>query len=964
MSGIKGRLYTGFAFAFFLVISVGVVSLTTLQRQNNQVRSIKQAYQVINQLEVIQRILIDMETGRRGFRATHDVKFLQPYNEGLSMLTPAYTKLVGLIEGNPLQERNAGALKIKIDSLLQFWTSLGMSAPGSNLSRLIQIGTAEKEKMDLIRAEIASMKSIENVFLAGREQANNRSVKWAKWELVVGIVFILFTVVALVCQILKELKNRLTAEENLQKNLNELDQLNKENTERNEILKNQQEELRQSNEELTSHAEVMHLSEKELRIQEEELRNMNVELEEKNEAIETARLALAMKAKELEETNKYKSEFLANMSHELRTPLNSVLILARLLADNTNNNLTEKQVAHAKIIHKSGSDLLRLINNILDLSKIEAGKVEVYYEPVSIQNIANDIEQLFAIVAEEKEITYTITIEPGVPKTISTDKQKVDQVLKNLLSNAFKFTLRNGAVSLTFKHAKENGVDYLSMVVEDTGIGIHSAQQQMIFEAFQQADGATTRKYGGTGLGLSITKELVRLLKGIIRIDSKENEGSVFTVLIPFDNKAIPPASMRDKRFDGKLRLPEEVEEQTIIPDDRHTITRNDKVMLIIEDDQDFATIIKGFAGKKGYKTVIALKGDEGLLCARKYHPSAIILDMGLPVIDGRTLLQAFRKDRVLKHIPVHIISASEDLKFSNVGALAFLKKPIDKSNIDKAFMLIEEYLHSSVKRVLVISTSDLKKEIISLLVEEKNYDIKCDVVPSVTEALEQLASMRYDCIVADVRTDVEEQIVQLNFMYEQLLPQRVPTIIYLDEDISEANELKLRKMAHVIVRRSSASSARLMDELELFLYKVEGDNNKPQLSYVSNSTPDSNLQKKKVLLVDDDMRNVFAITAGLEEQQMEIFAASDGKEAIDILERNKEIDIVLMDIMMPNMDGYEAMRTIRNKMQLTKLPIIALTAKAMVGDKEKCIQAGASDYITKPVEVQKLVSLMRVWLA
>jgi CheY-like chemotaxis protein len=386
--------------------------------------------------------------------------------------------------------------------------------------------------------------------------------------------------------------------------------------------------------------------------------------------------------------------------------------------------------------------------------------------------------------------------------------------------------------------------------------------------------------------------------------------------------------------------------------------------MLIIEDDPDFATLMKGFAVGKGYKTVVALKGDEGLLCATKYHPSAIILDMTLPVINGSDLMQIFRKNPALKDIPIHVISASDDAKFNTTGALAFLKKPMTKQDIDNAFTLIEEYLNSAVKHVLLLSDEKLKDEVLQILGQKKNYDVKCDVVTSVTAALDRINSTRYDCIIADIRTDLEKGISGLRLMYEKLLPQRIPTIIYLDEDITSANELMLKRIADVVVRKSALSNNRLLDELELFLYKVQEDNRRPELKYASNGVSDKSLQKKKILVVDDDMRNVFALTAALEHEQMEIINASDGKEALQALERDSKIDLVLMDIMMPEMDGYEAMRIIRNEMRLNKLPIIALTAKAMTGDKEKCINAGASDYISKPVDIQKLVSLMRVWLS
>jgi CheY-like chemotaxis protein/two-component sensor histidine kinase len=605
---------------------------------------------------------------------------------------------------------------------------------------------------------------------------------------------------------------------------------------------------------------------------------------------------------------------------------------------------------------------LQLINDILDLSKIEAGKAALFIDDVSVKNIASDLENLFVVVAEEKGINYKVTIEAGVPETIKSDKQKVEQILKNLLSNAFKFIPGKGKVELTFKPATKDGVDYLSMCVSDTGIGISAKDQSKIFEAFQQADGATNRKFGGTGLGLSITRELTRLLNGTVTLESREGFGSTFTVLIPVDGTAT------GNKEDGKgimtLSSSHEVAKQTNISDDRKDIKQGDKVMLIIEDDELFALVLKGFAVEKGYKTVVALKGDEGLYYARKYKPSAIILDMSLPVIDGSSLLQIFKSEPDLKNIPVHIISASANVKFDALGALAIFEKPIDKETIEKAFTLIEEYKKSALKRILLLSDNDLKDEVLPLLKSKNNYDVKCDVVTTVPEALDKTQSAKYDCIIADIKSDVDKGISDIRNLYEQLLPQHIPTIIYLDADITAANELTLKKMADVVVRKSGLSTSRLMDELELFLHKVQEDDAPAPIKNISAATTDNSLQGKKVLIVDDDMRNVFALTAALEQEQMEIFSASDGREALDALQRNDGIDIVLMDIMMPEMDGYEAMQIIRKEMMLTKLPVIALTAKAMAGDKEKCMEAGASDYITKPVDTQKLISLIRVWLS
>ncbi|HSU49094.1 MAG TPA: response regulator, partial [Segetibacter sp.] len=699
-------------------------------------------------------------------------------------------------------------------------------------------------------------------------------------------------------------------------------------------------------------------------VQEEELRQINAELKEKNVTIENAGRSLERKALELEESSKYKSEFLANMSHELRTPLNSVLILGKLLAENRDNNLTEKQVAHAKIIYKSGSDLLQLINDILDLSKIEAGKVDLHIEDVSIKTIAFDVEQLFSVVAEEKGINYVVEMQDPLPEKIKTDKQKVEQVLNNLLSNAFKFTSEKGTVSVRFKTVNENHVDFLSISVSDTGIGIPSEKQKVIFEAFQQADGSTNRKYGGTGLGLSITKELIRILKGRVELQSQEFKGSTFTIYIPTDVESVIDSFKVDAEASVTSNVSHTAIEQTLVSDDRGSTSQEDNVMLIIEDDKDFAVLLKEFAKNNGFKSIVALSGDEGLYCAREYKPSAIILDMHLPGIDGLTLLKMFKEDENLKHIPVHIISASENINTLSSGALAYLKKPIEKSELDNAFTLIREYLKSTIKRVLIISENNLKEEITQALSDEKNFDVVCDTAHSPEEGLQKLDEVKYDCIIADIGENIEAGIEKLAVLNARLHPHHIPTIIYLDTDITSADELEMKRIADVVVRKSSLSNKRLLDELELFLYKVQEKKNFPDLKLSKPVSLDITLSNKKVLLVDDDMRNIFALSAALESQQMEVVTASDGKEAIDALKEDKSIDIVLMDVMMPLMDGYEAIEFIRNEMKLTRLPIIALTAKAMAGDREKCLEAGASDYISKPVDVHKLSSLMRVWLS
>jgi signal transduction histidine kinase/DNA-binding response OmpR family regulator/CHASE3 domain sensor protein len=734
--------------------------------------------------------------------------------------------------------------------------------------------------------------------------------------------------------------------------------------EQKEAMVSQQEELRQTNDELSRQAEELQASEEELRTQEEELRQINSELLDKNTAVETARQALMLKAKELEITSKYKSEFLANMSHELRTPLNSVLILAKLLSDNNPKNLTTKQIEYANIIHKSGTDLLELINDILDLSKIEAGKIELNIEEVSIDTISTDLQQLFSVVAAEKKIHYETITENGVPLSLKTDRQRIEQILKNLLSNAFKFTPPDGTVSIIFSNRDQFDRKRIGISVKDSGIGIPPEKQALIFEAFQQADGSTSRKYGGTGLGLSISKELVRLLGGEMELSSEEGKGSIFTIVVPHE-------SISEKLTLAPLPVAaapqlEEVVEQQKVEDDRNSIEGSDRVMLIIEDDENFASIVKDFARNKGYKPIVALQGDEGLLYAKKYKPDAIILDVQLPVIDGWSLLKILKEDPETKDIPIHIISAFDDSRLQTGGALAYIKKPIDKEGLDKAFHTIGVHLNDTIKQVLIIAdptTDHFKDNSLKNIFLDKHKHVKFANVVSVEEAKEKIKGERFDCIIADIGNSVSKGVEALMTLKADIQDNEIPVIIYLNTDISSADELQLKKVSDAIVRDSPSVNNRLIDELELFLYKVQHEQKQPN-SIVDIPIIDINLKGKKILVVDDDMRNVFALSTVLENEEVHVITAADGKESLEVLQYNPDTDLVLMDIMMPEMDGYEAMKRIRQDMKLVNLPVIALTAKAMTGDREKCIAAGASDYITKPVDVQKLLSLIRVWLA
>ncbi len=767
--------------------------------------------------------------------------------------------------------------------------------------------------------------------------------------------------------LLKSVSDILSAAINSYQSRDRINQLLDELQEQKEALLEQQEELRQTNDELSRQAEELQASEEELKTQEEELKQINLELKERNEAIENARQALTLKAKELETTSRYKSEFLANMSHELRTPLNSVLILAKLLADNNTQNLNTKQIEYANIIYKSGNDLLQLINDILDLSKIESGKIDLVIEDVTVDAITSDIKQLFSVVASEKNIDFRIEQHQEIANQIRTDKQRLLQIIKNLLSNAFKFTPGGGKIIVDFRNVPGRTAE-MAISVSDTGVGIPQDKQKLIFEAFQQADGSTSRKYGGTGLGLSISRELIRLLGGSIEVKSEVNKGSEFTIYIPYEY--IPPVQQEQEFIDiqsssdkeSTIILPfENIREQNEVPDDRHQLQSGEKLMLIIEDDVNFATIIRDYARHKGYKVVIALEGDEGLYYARRFKPNAIILDIQLPVMDGWTILKQIRADESIKNTPVHIISAIDDNRFKQEDVMAYLKKPIDANSLEKAFQMLGEHIRKSLKQILIVSAVHFEDQDLYQLASEKDYRLHFEQVMDTSDAGKKINALNYDCVIIHIGGSV--QLQEAKELSRLVADQKTPIIIHLDEDISQADEMEYRKISSIIIRSAINANNRLLDELELFLHKMQQSDKKADVGNSFSVMNDQSLVNKTVLVVDDDMRNVFALSAVLESNKMQVHTASDGKEALEQLKKFPETDIVLMDIMMPEMDGYEAMQRIRKDLKIMDLPIIALTAKAMAGDREKCIAAGASDYITKPVDMQKLLSLMRVWL-
>jgi len=757
-----------------------------------------------------------------------------------------------------------------------------------------------------------------------------------------------------------------------------------------EELEAQQEELKQSNEELQEKTGLLEKSESELKAQQEELQQTNEELEEKanlledqKERLENAKMDIENKARELEVTSKYKSEFLANMSHELRTPLNSILILAQLLSENKNETLGTKEVDFAKNIHNSGADLLNLINEILDLSKVESGRMELDILDVPFEEINMDMASMFSEVAKNKSIDFKIeSNQKALPEILVTDKQRLEQILRNLLSNAFKFTGKGGKVTLhidevtaeiPFKNKKLFGVpNVISFSVTDTGIGIPADKFGIVFEAFQQADGSTKRKYGGTGLGLSISRELSNALGGEIHLHSEEGKGSTFTLYIPqnFDVNVMAPVErkieIKEKKSNGtpKANTVEKfviTESDTI--DDRYDIKENDKVVLIMEDEPEFAKVLLGFAKERQYKAIIAHEGNIGLSYARHYKPDAIILDMKLPVMDGAEVLKQLKNDPNLRHVPVQIISGFDRRKEGmELGAFDYMRKPVSKEDLRGAFDKIENFVNRKLKRLLIIEDNENHNNAIRELIG--NGDVKCYSAFSGKEAFDMMNRDNYDCVVVDLGLPDMSGFELLEKIkgHEEL--KKVPIIVYTGRDLSKEESKLLNKLANTVVLKTADSQERLLDETTLFLHRVEARLPKEKQNIIRKlHKTDEVLKNRKVLVVDDDIRNIYSLTNVLEEEGIHCLTAENGKAAVKMLKENPGIDIVLMDVMMPEMDGYEATREIRSISKFNKMPIIALTAKAMKGDREKCLEAGMSDYIAKPVNIEQLLSLMRVWL-
>ncbi|MDR3388178.1 MAG: response regulator, partial [Rudaea sp.] len=728
-------------------------------------------------------------------------------------------------------------------------------------------------------------------------------------------------------------------------------------------LQTQQKELQQTNEELAQKAKL--------------LAEQNAEVERKNQEIEQARRAVEEKAAELALTSRYKSEFLANMSHELRTPLNSILILGQQLSENPDRNLSTKQVEYAKTIHGAGTDLLNLISDILDLSKIESGTVTVENEELPFAKLRDTIERTFRHEAEARKLAFSLDFDPGLGRALNTDPKRLLQVLKNLLSNAFKFTA-HGGVRLRVGMAKHGwSADHpilsgapavVELSVSDTGIGIPAEKQKIIFEAFQQADAGTARKYGGTGLGLAISRELAGLLGGEIRLNSSVGQGSTFTLFLPL-NYVGQTAAAQAQGF-RVLNSPPLMQQTEAVPikleevaDDRQSVKPGDTVLLIVEDDPHYARVLLDLARASGFKALVASRGADALVLAREYLPTAISLDIALPDMLGWTVLSRLKQDPATRHIPVQIVTVEEEHHQGlERGAFSYVNKPATTESLEEALERIKRFSMPRTRHLLVIEDNDAERMSICELIAHD--DVAITTTRNGAEALAALDKEQFDCAVLDLRLPDTSGLELMHEMQRHPKMRDVPIVVYTGKELSSADETELRKIAKSIVLKDVRSPERLLDETALFLHRVVSNLpvHKQEMLERLHQT-DEALIGKKVLVIDDDVRNIFALSSVLERHGIQVLTATAGAEAIALIDQTPDVALALVDIMMPQMDGYQTIRLIRERPAFRLLPMIALTAKAMKGDREKCLEAGASDYIAKPVNSEQLLSLLRIWL-
>jgi signal transduction histidine kinase/CheY-like chemotaxis protein/CHASE3 domain sensor protein len=768
----------------------------------------------------------------------------------------------------------------------------------------------------------------------------------------------------------------------LQDSIEETQQLNEE-------LQVQQEELRTANEELGEQSRVLTESQTHLERQQAELEATNAQLSEqaevldrKNEALNEAQVELQERADELQRASRYKSEFLANMSHELRTPLNSSLILAKLLSENKEGNLSAEQLRFAQTIYSAGNDLLNLINDILDLSKVEAGRLELQPQFVSVQRMVDSLQRMFAPLAGEKQLVFDVQVAPEAPQSMVTDNLRLEQILKNLLSNAIKFT-EAGGVTLA---VQVRPGDRVAFAVKDTGIGIPEGQQDVIFEAFRQADGTINRRYGGTGLGLSISRELARLLGGTIEVESAPGQGSTFTLTLPAkwtdvpEAAPAPPAPERaSASANGPARLtpaapapapaaptasPEGAPAPASFADDRHQpVPDKGRVLLVVEDDATFAGVLYNLAHEMRYRCLVASSATEALELATSFLPDAILLDVRLPDDSGLSVLQFLKDDPRTRHIPVHIVAGEDFSEIAlHMGAIGFAVKPTTRDELRQIFQRLEEKGAKKVKRVLVVEDDARQRDSVVHLIKEDDIDIAA--VATGAEALELLQDTVYDCMIIDLKLPDMDGSELLERMTVEDICSFPPVIVYTGRNLTREEEARLNKYSRSIIIKGARSPERLLDEVTLFLHTVESKlSAERQTMLRAARNREKVFEGRRVLLVDDDVRNIFALASALEQKGLQVEIGRNGFEALSKLSEMPDIDLVLMDIMMPGMDGLEATRRIRANPKLAQLPVIAVTAKAMKDDQEQCRRAGANDYLAKPIDLDRLFSLLRVWM-
>ena len=753
----------------------------------------------------------------------------------------------------------------------------------------------------------------------------------------------------------------------------------------NEELQVQQEELRTANEELEEQSRILKESQAHLETQQAELEQTNEQLADQSKALEeqrdaldrnndqlnVAQVELQARADELQRSSKYKSEFLANMSHELRTPLNSSLILAKLLAENPQDNLTQEQVKFAESIYSAGNDLLNLINDILDISKVEAGKLDMRPETSSVSRLVDSLRMTFEPMAADKHLQFSVEVQPGTPVTLYTDRQRLEQILKNLLSNAVKFT-ESGAVSLTVSRQPGEGIVF---AVRDSGIGIAEDQQQGIFEAFRQADGTTNRRYGGTGLGLSISRDLAVLLGGSISVTSQPGQGSIFTLMMPeqyveqvhpdYAYTAAAPIAPPVVVAPAPVvaRTAPVIEPIPVFVDDRDKAPFDKRCILVIEDEVRFAQILYDLAHELGYYCLVAHAADQGYDLAISFMPDAVLLDMRLPDHSGLTVLQRLKEMPSTRHIPVHVISVEDRQEAAlQMGAIGYAVKPTTREELKDVFGRLEAKLTQKVKRVLLVEDDALQRDSIARLISDE--DVEITAVGFAQDALELLRDNVYDCMIIDLKLPDMLGNELLKRMSIDEICAFPPVIVYTGRNLTREEEAELLKYSRTIIIKGARSPERLLDEVTLFLHKVESQlSNERQKMLKTARSRDRVFEGRKILVVDDDVRNIFALTSALEHKGAIVEVGRNGLEAIEKLNTVDDIDLVLMDVMMPEMDGYEATAEIRKDPRFRKLPIIAVTAKAMKDDQERCLQAGSNDYLAKPIDLDRLFSLIRVWL-